>query len=193
MQVLDVLKQAISASARVLRWGAGIQEPARKELAVELQAICANCATTYDAVLARLVPVKNAFSNPAGLSTQLRAFAADHQTRAYFKPAYLCSQVDHLLMKLNSNLDPLKYSVDYRHISEIRAYLGQFGEFDGAIFKAYDDFVAELDQIATQIQSSPDPQERARYAEHVIREFEHELRATQMAMLEAEQQTINLV
>ncbi|KUZ87398.1 hypothetical protein WI42_12930 [Burkholderia ubonensis] len=101
--------------------------------------------------------------------------------------------MDHLLMSLKSNLDPIKYSVDFRHISDIQAYLAQFGEFDGAIFKSYDEFVAELDQIATQIQSSPDLQERARYAEHVIREFEIELRATQMAMLEAKNQTINLV
>ncbi|KVP84757.1 hypothetical protein WL22_04585 [Burkholderia ubonensis] len=96
-------------------------------------------------------------------------------------------------MGLKDNLDPLKYSVDYRHISEIQAYIGQLGELDGALFKSYDEFVAELDQIATQIQSSRDPQERARYAEHVIREFESELRATQMAVIEAKDQTINLV
>jgi branched-chain amino acid transport system permease protein len=47
-------------------------------------------------------------------------------------------------------------------IQELRQSLNQFGNVDGAIFASYDEFTAELDQIATQI-SDPafDPKERA--------------------------------
>jgi hypothetical protein len=62
-------------------------------------------------------------------------------------------------------------------------YLQGFGNFDGAIFQSYDELVAELDQIATQIQTSAsDKQERSRYAQYVIESFEGDLRATQSAV-----------
>jgi hypothetical protein len=194
MQVLHALKRAISASTAVVKWGAGIQEPERKALAKDLQAICDNCDAAFGAVLKRLVPVKNAFANPAVLATELRTFAADDTTRANFKPSGLCGQVDSLLIRLKSNLDPLKYSIDFRNIDEIEAYLGQFGDFDNAIFQSYDDFVAELDGIATQIQTSTsDSQERAQYAEHVIQDFESEIRETLAAILDAKKHTIRLI
>src|SRR5688572_7070390 len=116
MEVLNALKQAVKACADVVRWGAGLQENARRELIADLQTICDNCDAAYDAVLARLVPVKNAFADPATLASELRAFAADAATRNKFKPQHLCGQVDHLLARLSSNLDPLKYSIDYRRI-----------------------------------------------------------------------------
>src|SRR6187455_1359886 len=103
--------------------GAGIQAPERKGLAADLQAICSACEDAYATVLARLVPIKNAFGDPALLASELRAFAADVATRDKFKPEHLCHQVDHLLVRLRSNLDPLKYSIDCREIKEIRAYL----------------------------------------------------------------------
>jgi len=194
MQVFEALKQAVKACADVVRWGAGIQESARKGLAVDLQVICANCDTAYDAVLTRLVPIKNAFSDPMALATELRAFAADGTTRANFKPDHLCGQVDQLLIRLSSNLDPLKYSIDYRRIDDVRNYLRQFGNFDGAIFQSYDELVAELDRIATQIQTSAsERQERSRYAQHVIESFESDLRAAQAAVRDAKTQTIALI
>src|SRR5262245_35129574 len=131
MQVFEALKQAVKACADVIKWGAGIQEPARKGLVTDLQAICSNCEAAYDAVLARLVPIKNAFADPNTLAAELRAFAADTATRAKFKPDHLCGQVDQLLVRLSSNLDPLKYSIDFRRIEEVRQYLKQFGNFDG--------------------------------------------------------------
>ena len=108
MQVFEALKQAVKACADVVKWGAGIQEPTRKGLAADLQAICTNCDAAYDAVLTRLVPIKNAFADPTALAAELRAFAADAATRANFKPDHLCGQVDQLLIRLSSNLDPLK-------------------------------------------------------------------------------------
>ena len=194
MQVFEALKQAVKECAAVVKWGAGIQEPTRKSLAVDLQAICTNCDAAYDAVLTRLVPIKNAFSDPTALAAELRAFAADATTRANFKPDHLCGQVDQLLVRLSSNLDPLKYSIDYRRIDEVRQYLLGFGNFDGAIFQSYDQLVAELDAIATQIQASAsDKQERSRYAQHVIQSFESDLRATQAAVRDAKNQTIGLI
>jgi len=194
MQVLEALKQAVKTCADVVKWGAGIQEPTRKSLAADLQAICANCDAAYDAVLVRLVPIKNAFANPTALAMELRAFAADATTRASFKPDHLCGQVDQLLIRLSSNLDPLKYAIDYRRIGEVRQYLQQFGNFDAAIFRSYDELVAELDQIATQIQApASDKQERSRYAQRVIEDFESDLRASQSAVRDAKTQTVRLI
>ncbi len=194
MQVLEVLKQAIKACAEVVNWGAGIQEPERKNLAADLNAICGACEAAYDAVLTRLVPVKNAFGDPTALATELRAFAADASTRAKFKPEHLCGHVDKLLVRLSSNLDQLKYSIDFRRIQDIRQLLQRFGDYDGAIFQSYDDLVAELDQIATQIQVSPaDKVERADYARHIIQRFEKDLRATQTEIRAAKNQVIALI
>jgi len=54
--------------------------------------------------------------------------------------------------------------------------------------------VAELDQIATQIQiPASDKQERSRYAQHVIQSFESDLRATQSAVRDAKTRTIDLI
>ena len=39
MEVLNVLKQAINACAGVVKWGAGLQENARKALVADLQTI----------------------------------------------------------------------------------------------------------------------------------------------------------
>jgi hypothetical protein len=194
MQVFEALKQAVKASADVVKWGAGIQEPTRKALAADLQLICTNCEAAYDAVLTRLVPIKNAFADPTALATELRAFAADSMTRATFKPDHLCGQVDQLLIRLSSNLDALKYSIDHRRIDDVRQYLMRFGNFDGAIFESYDALVAELDRIATEIQASgSDKEERSRYAQHVIQSFEFDLRATQSAVRDAKNQMLELI
>lgn len=194
MQVFEALKQAVKACADIVNWGAGIQEPTRKELAADLQGICARCEAAYDAVLSRLVPVKNAFADPKALSDELRTFASDADTRAKFKPEHLCGQIDQLLVRLKSKLDPLKYSVDYRHLDEIRQYLQKFGDYDGAIFLSYDKLVAELDNVATQLRSAgADQQERSLYAQHLIRTFEAAMRETQTTVREAKNQMIKLI
>lgn len=194
MEVLSVLKQAVTACADVVKWGAGIQESTRKGLVVDLQTICTNCEAAYDAVLLRLVPVKNAFNSPDDFSNELRAFSADATTRSKFKPSHLCGQVDDLLMRISSNLDPLKYSVDFRRIGALRQSLQRFGNFDGAIYQSYDDLASELDRIATQIQDpGSDNTERTIYARHVIERFEDELRETQAAVRQAKADTIGII
>jgi hypothetical protein len=194
MEVLNALKQAVKACADVIKWGAGLQETARKGLVADLQVICTNCDAAYDAVLARLVPVKNAYSDPVALGRELRAFAGDADTRRQFKPHHLCGQIDQLLVRLRSNLDPLKYAIDCRRIEDLRGYLNRFGDFDGSIFQSYDGLTAELDRIATDLQNpGPHQQERARYAQHVIEDFENDLRTTQAAVRQAKAETLSLI
>ena len=194
MEVLNVLKQAINACAGVVKWGAGLQAKARKTLVADLQTICSNCDAAYGAVLTRLVPVKNAFRDPQKLSTELRALAADATTRSQFKPEHLCHQVDQLLVSLSSNLDQLKYSIDFRRIKDLRQELSRFGDVDGAIYQSYDNLTAELDKIATQILDPAfDAQERSKYAQHVIEGFEADLRSAQATMRDAKSQTIGLI
>ncbi len=194
MEVLNMLKQAVKACADVVKWGAGIQENTRKDLVADLQAICTNCEAAYDAVLTRLVPVKQVFADPKALASELRAFAADTVTRGQFKPEHLCGQVDYLLTRVSSNLDPLKYAIDYRRIADLRQSLNQFGSFDGAIFQSYDAFVGELDRIATQLNDPAfDSQERCRYAQHVIEDFETDLRSARTSVREAKTQTVGCI
>lgn len=178
MDVLNTIKQALKTSASVIQWGAGLQESTRKALVTELQGICSNCEAAYDSVLARLVPIKNAYTDPRNLSRELRAFAGNPASRREFKPEHLCGQVDHLLVQLSSNLAPLKYSIDFRRIQDLRQSLRQFGNVDAAIFDSYDQFASELDHIATEIDDpASDQLERARYVQHVIEDFEDEVRS----------------
>lgn len=177
MGVLDWLKRALKSCAQVVKFGAGIQEPARRQLVRDLQSICKKCDRAYETVLKRLSPVKNAFKNPQKLATELRRFATDKKTRSAFKPEHLCGEVDHVLTRLQSNLDPLKYSVDFSRIGEIRSQLSMLGNVDAAIYQSYDQLTAQLDQLATQLQDdSADKKERTNYVRHVITSFEADLR-----------------
>ena len=194
MEVLNALKQAVKACADVVKWGSGLQEAARRGLITDLQTICTNCDAAYDVVLARLVAIKNSFADPTRLALELRSFAADGATRSAFKPEHLCGQVDHLLVRLSSNLDPLKYSIDLRRINDLRRSLQQFGDVDGAIFQSYDDLVRDLDQIATELQNpAADSQERSQYVRHVVEGFEEDLRSAQATMRQAKATTIGLI
>ena len=193
MEILNGLRRAIQTCADVIKWGAGIQEDTRKKLVEDLQAICLNCDAAYEAVLKRLVPVKNAFSDKSKLAGELRSFAADTETRNKFKPEHLCGQVDQLLVRLASNLDPLKYSVDFRRVNDVRDGLFRSRNVDAAIREAYDELTSQLDAIATQINDpSVDGEERARYAQRVIQDFEGELRSALADLREAKAKTLGI-
>ena len=99
-----------------------------------------------------------------------------------------------MLSRLSSNLDPLKYSVDYRKIEGLRESLKQFGSFDAAIYQSYDELTSQIDQIATQINDPAfDSEERVQYARHVISDFEIELRSAKTSVREAKDQTVGII
>ena len=177
MDVLELLKRAVIVCARVVKIGAGIQEPVRKNLVEDLQRICDNCETAFGTVLSRLRPIKDSYQSAPSLAKELRAFAADSETRDAFKPEHLCGEIDQLIVRLRSNLDPLKYSIDYTRIEDLRNNLDMVGDYDAEIYESYDDFAKQLDKLATQLQdsSSFDVEERRRYAQHVIEDFETDL------------------
>jgi hypothetical protein len=177
MEVLELLKRALKACANAIKYGATIQETTRRELTSDLQQICSRCEDAYGAVLKRLKPIKDAFGNPGELAKELREFAADTETRNSFKPEHLCGEIDHLIVRLQSNLDPLKYSVDYSRIQEIQRNLQTVGDYDSAINRSYDEFARQLDSLATQLSATAEPEERHRYVQHVISDFESELRS----------------
>lgn len=194
MEHINLLIRAVKACTDVIRWGERIQEPARKGLVKDLQDICLNWEAAYDAVLTRLVPVKAALSNKDKLLTELRAFSADSQTRDKYKPEYLCREVDELLARLSSNLDSLKDSVHFRRIEGLRESLKQFGNFDAAIYKSFEELRSQLDQIATQIEDQAfDSEERMQYARHLIYDFEIELRSAKTSVREAKDQAVGII
>jgi hypothetical protein len=194
VDVLGYLKQAIGTCADVLKWAANIQGNARQSLVTDLQSICSNCEDAYGAVLARLVPVKSAFADPTALARKLRNFAADQTIRRQFKPDHLCGSIDQLLQRLQNNLDPLKYSIDFTNIRELRSRFELYGDYDFQLYKTYDEFTRELDQVANQI-SDPafDPCERAQYAQRAIENLQSELRSTLETVRQAKADVVRIV
>ena len=87
--------------------------------------------------------------------------------RGQFKPEFLCSEVDKLLAQLQNNLAPLKYSIDLNRIDVLRESLVKLGNLGKAILDSYDEFMRQLDRIATDIQThAVDPAEGAQYIRH---------------------------
>jgi hypothetical protein len=172
MWVIDALKEALASAGRIIESGAKVQGQARRELKDDMQQICSKCDAAYSTVIARLVPVKNSYVDAARLAIELRALAADQQTRMAFTPQHLCGEVDALLMKLQNNLDALKYAIDVRRIGVLRLVLQSMGHFDDAISDSYDGFMRQLDDIATELQASPAPAGRVEYVREVIADFE---------------------
>ncbi len=84
-------------------------------------------------------------------------------------------------MDLDSNLKPLKYSLDLFRIGEIRKGLGKVGEFDAKFYASYDKLTSDLDQLAFEIESGLTTNKRdearatARQAYQRILIFEDEL------------------
>lgn len=177
MQILKFIENAVTVCSRILKFGAGIQSQARNQLIADLQAICSNVEGAYSTVLARLRPVKDSYSDTAALATTLRDFAADRQTRDSFKPDHLCGHVDRLLSQLESNLDPLKYSVDVKKIETLRHTAQDIGNVDRQIYHAYDDFTKQLDDLSTELQTLPtdEAESRRAYARHLIDDFQEDL------------------
>lgn len=194
MVVLDTMQQALKTAAKVIKWGAGLQESTRKALVQELQTICNNCESAYDAMLVRLVPIKNAYSDPDKLAIELRALKADVEVRRKFKPEFLCGQVDHLLTQLGSNLNGIKYSIDMFRVQDVKMCLDRFGSVDGIIFQTYDVFVDGLDAIATQIQTKQtDAAEAAKYVEHVISDFEDDMKQLKIDVRETKNRIVGII
>jgi hypothetical protein len=186
MRVLDLLTGALKTSARVVKLGAGLQEKTRKQLVTDLNRICGKCQTAFDTVLVRLKPVKNSARNSKRLAIALRQFAADSATRKAFKPEHLCGEVDSILVSLESNLNPLKYSLDVTRLREIRGQLLQVGNADAAIYQSYDDLTRELDNLASEILGgTSELAKRTEYARHIISAFEDDLRAALRGVREA--------
>jgi hypothetical protein len=205
VDVLDYLKQSVNTCTAILKWGANMQGSTRKSLVVDLQSICSNCEDAYGAILERLVPVKNAFADPTTLARELRKFTADQTLRRQFKPNHLCGNIDQLLQRLANNLDPLKYSIDLRQIGELRNRFEAYGNYDLRISESYDEFTVQLDLVANQIgnptlsarrqgRADPfDPRERAQYAEHVIEDFQTELRSALDTVRKAKADLIKII
>jgi hypothetical protein len=189
MEVLQYLRNFVSESSRVIKFGAGLQNPTRKELVDQLQAICSRCESAYSSILAKLRPVKDSYNDREHLARALRDFANDPQTRDSFKPDQLCGEADHLLDRLTNNLDLLKYAIDVRKIKALKEGMAQFQNYDGAIYSAFDEFALSLDHLANdlsdqQLQGAA-AVERMSYVRHVVEDFEDEISQTVRAVQDA--------
>lgn len=181
MQVLQILRNIVTECVKVITFGAKIQGDARAKLISGLQEICNNSEDSYAKVRLRLKPVKNAASDPKQLATALRDFAADLDTRLAFKPEHICGKIDVLLQAFESNLDPLKFSVDRTRIASIKQELQLIGNYDESIRQQYDQFTMAMDQLSYELEKNVAPaeiQETVSYIIQNITDFEKELSLT---------------
>jgi chromosome segregation ATPase len=181
MELITYLEKVVTTCSRIIKFGASMQSVARNKLIDNLQKICSNVESAYSDVLSRLRSVKENFNEPKKLAKELRDFAADKETRDSFKPDKLCGGVYNLISDFESNLNPLKYSVDVRKLGALKNEFNMIGNVDAALYDAYDEFARDLDKIATEISSlieknsSKRLKERTEYAQHLILDFEDEL------------------
>jgi len=170
MNPVRILGEALRTAWRAIRTMAGAQNRTRSEIVGQLQAVCDRCDTAYATVLERLLPVKQSLGKLGDLASELRAFAADGQTRSAFKPQHLCGEVDQLLQRLASKLDMTVYSIDVQQIGGLRECLRMMGNYDGALWDYYDQHTREMDKLALAIEQGPadKAKEAIRLATHLI-------------------------
>jgi hypothetical protein len=192
MQVLMLLKNAVSECAKVITFGSKLQGGARTKIVNDLQEICDKCDSAYSQVLSSLLPVKNSFGNTTLLAQSLRQFASDSKTRELFKPEKLCGNIDHLLDALNNNLDPAKYSIDVMRIRAVKNGLHMIGNYDGEIRRQFDEFTHALEKLSYKIEEAPaqEAKELASYAKDIIEDFQKELSSTVECMREVKREII---
>lgn len=187
MNVFKILKDAVEACVDVIKFGSAIQNQAQLRLINDLQMVCSKVESAYSTVLSRLKIVKQNYNDAKELAFALQDFAADAETRNAFKPDHLCGEIDSLLVDLENNLDPLKYSLDIRNIKNIRDDIQRAGNLDMEIFEEYDDFTRSLDNLAADILAATDEDQRERvnYAQHTINKFQDDLFDAIKSMREA--------
>jgi hypothetical protein len=189
VEVLEYLRTFVSESSRVIKFGAGLQNPTRKELVDQLQGICSRCESAYSSILAKLGPVKDSYNDREQLAKALKTFARDPQAKDSFKPDQLCGEADRLLDRLNNNLDLLKYSIDVHKIEALKKGMARFQNYDGAIYSAFDAFALSLDRLASDLDNKQlkgaAAVERMSYVRHVVEDFEDEISQTVRAVQDA--------
>lgn len=192
MQVLILLRSAISEMTKVITFGAKLQTEARARMVSSLQDICDKCESAYSKVLERLLPVKNAFGDRKRLVSALREFAADPATRAAFKPEALCGNIDRLLNDMTNNLNPAKYSIDVTRIRAVKDSLQTIGNYDAAIREQYDQFTKNLDDLASDLEKADDTEaaQLLEYIRKIIQDFQTELSTTIQCVRDVKQEIV---
>ncbi|MDM0109915.1 hypothetical protein QTH97_33745 [Variovorax sp. J22R24] len=196
MNPLRFLADALGTAARAIPFLRRTQGEERSKLVADLQAICSRCEDAYAKVLEGLAPIKESYGNRQNLARDLRAFAADRQTREAFKPTHLCAEVDQFMQRLESNVDWLKYSMDLNAIGRVRGAIREMGSFDATLWDYYDRNTLALDQLATTLQSqlsAEDLAERMAYARHAVEIFEEDLRESIVQIRNAKDRVRDLI
>jgi len=196
MNALVILRNIFTEVGRVIKFGAGLQGDARKELADALVNICDKCDTAHSTVRQKLLVVKQNFDQEFNLAHAVREFAADPEARFAFKPEHLCGEIDYLLDKLKNNLDPLKYAIDVREIGMLHENLKQIGNYDLSILWQYNQFCQDIEDIANRLDDAlrnktGEAEEIKAYLRHVITRFDQELFDTVMKVRSIKSQILN--
>lgn len=151
---LSFLRTIFKTSRAVILAGRGLQEPTRTALARDLQRVCARCRGAYERFLKQLAPLKASYSQPAALVKEVQKLASQPEYRQTFKPDKLCGDIDNLLTRLHSNLDPLKYSIGVTRIGKLRVQLKAFQNYDLAFYQTFDSFAVEVSRLAVRLDAA---------------------------------------
>jgi hypothetical protein len=180
--VFNFLRSFLSECGRIVKFGAGLQNPVRKELTEKLQGICLRCESSYSFVLSGLRPVKEAYGDQPRLAHALRDFAANQEIRDRFKPERFCGEADYILDKLSNNLEPLKYAIPLGKIQSLKRGMTEFQDYDSAMRNSFDEFARSLDGVASDLANpqlkGDDLAERMLYIRSVVEGFEDDLSKT---------------
>lgn len=159
---LPFLRRALKACGSILRVGRGIQEPTRQKLAKDLMKVCSNCQDAHESFLKHIKRVKDALPEAPKLAKESQRFASSSIPRRAFKPHKLCGDVNLLLTRLRSNLDPLKYSVAVNRIGKLETQFKEFLDYDNAFYEAFDSFARDLSKDAIDLQIALDATDLSR-------------------------------
>jgi len=178
MNPMKLVGESLRAASRATQFLPPQQGTERRKLVEEIRDACITSETAYKTVLERLRTLKSSSRSRESLAYELRRFSSDKATRAAFKPETLSQDVNHILHRLERDVDRLKYPIDFWRIYRLESAVASAEEYDRDLTDYYDDYARTMEALATQLQSAmPDeePVERQAYAEHVITSFESDL------------------
>src|SRR5688572_4025182 len=190
---IDLNTNIIKTAARVIKTLITTQSRARSRLISELTAVCEKCDDAYSSLLVRLKPVRATVKQPDKLVAELRSLAGDASARKKFKPEKLCTEIDKLLLDLSSNVNALKYSVNFLSIKRLRLVLTSMGNYDNALYRQYDEFMWEMQAIAKAIENGKVKAEKRALAAHVdssIEELQAKLRSSLKEIRKAKSEVV---
>ena len=157
----ELLSTALRACAKVIKYGATVQNSKRLKFVKELNKICSDIEEAFSKVLTRLEYILQVDKNqPELFSKAVSDFIEDEKLRAAFKPQQLCGRISELALSLASWLDGLRYSLDAAKLTEISELIKNMNYLDNNINESYNMLLIDLRKICFEINNAVKKKEK---------------------------------